>query len=193
MLRRIRETLTAPRLDRLQVEISSRCNAAHSYRPDAIFADGWHHPLLKSGQILCHLLFLLSTFTVLFAIQTPIFPWIFLLGAAGMFLGMLLLTALCRDRNSILAAIFLALLVRLLFLLLYPASADIDRYIWEGAIQHHGLNPFLIAPNDQATLPFRDELWERASFRDSTTIYWPLAQLLFLLTTSISEQPLARK
>jgi hypothetical protein len=144
-------------------------------------------------QILCHLLYLLSTSTVLFSIQTPIFLWAVILGAVGMFLAMLLLTALCRDRSSILVAIILALLAHLFFLFLYPAAADVDRYIWEGAIQHDGLNPFLITPNDQATLLFRDELWENASFKESTTNYWPFAQLLFLLTTSISEQPLVMK
>jgi hypothetical protein len=34
--------------------------------------------------------------------------------------------------------------------LLYPPNTDIYRYIWEGAIQWHGFNPYGSAPDDPA-------------------------------------------
>lgn len=139
------------------------------------------------------LLMAASAVVVLAAARPPVAPWIFMAGAAGIFVSMLLLTRLCRDQKSLLAALLLALLVRALFVAWYPPAVDVNRYIWEGTIQHLGANPFTATPNDigQAGLP--GSIWNTVYFRDIATIYWPFAQLLFLAATAFGPSFLAMK
>jgi len=139
------------------------------------------------------LLFPASAIIVLAAAHSPISPWFFVVGATGIFVSMLLLTRLCRDRKSFWFAILLALLVRLLFVSYYPPSIDVNRYIWEGMIQHHGFNPFTTPPDSQATAYLRDAIWQGVIFKNMTTIYWPFAQLLFRAATASGPDYLAMK
>jgi hypothetical protein len=78
---------------------------------------------------------------------------------------------------------------RLLFLP-YPPGNDIFRYIWEGAVQNHGLNPYAIAPDSPSAVRLAvGELgdgWERINHRWLTAAYPPAAMLLFRLFAAIS-------
>ena len=139
------------------------------------------------------LLFPASAVVVLAAVHSPISPWIFVVGATGIFVSMLLLARLCRDRKSFWFAILLALLVRLLFVSYYPPSIDVNRYIWEGMIQHHGFNPFTEPPDSQAMAHLRDSNWQGVTFKDTPTIYWPFAQMLFRAATTFGPGYLAIK
>ena len=148
------------------------------------------NPLLRS---VAFLLFPISAGIVLTSVQDPLAPWLFITGAAGIFLSMLLLTSLCRDRNSLVLALLLALLVRLFFVLYYPPAVDVTRYIWEGLIQHHGFNPFVTPPASEATVHLRNDLWQGVIFKEMTTIYWPFAQMLFRAATANGPSYLAMK
>lgn len=139
--------------------------------------------LLSSSSFV---LFPASALVLLFSANTPVNPWGFLAGAAGIFISMLLLARLCTDRNTFIAAVVLALLVRIVFLVSYPACVDVNRYIWEGVIQHQGLNPFTTTPNMQGATGLPDFIWQQVIFRDSTAMYWPFAHLLFRLATAIA-------
>ena len=78
---------------------------------------------------------------------------------------------------------------RLLFLP-YPPGNDIFRYIWEGAVQNHGLNPYAIPPDSPSavhlTIGELGSVWERINHRWLAAAYPPAAMLLFRLLAAIS-------
>jgi len=86
----------------------------------------------------------------------------------------------------------LAIIARLAFLR-FPASDDVNRYVWEGIIQNEGFNPFVYAPNAPALAHLRDSLWEQINHPHYPTIYWPFAQILFKVVAAISPAILSFK
>jgi len=90
-----------------------------------------------------------------------------------------------------------AAILRALFLLTDPVlSDDVFRYVWDGRVQHAGINPYLYAPGDPVLTPLRDELPEiyaGINNKDIPTLYPPLMQLLFYAATSASSSLLWMK
>ena len=90
-----------------------------------------------------------------------------------------------------------AAILRAFFLLTDPVlSDDVFRYVWDGRVQHAGINPYLYAPDDPNLAPLRDELPEiyaDINNKDIPTIYPPLMQLLFYAATSVSSSLLWMK
>ena len=119
--------------------------------------------------------------------------------AASMLLyamGFILLIALVRrfPENLKPARAWILVLVlgvcgRLLFLT-YPPGNDIFRYIWEGVVQNHGLNPYAIPPDSPSavhlTVGELGSVWERINHRWLAAAYPPAAMLLFRLLAAIS-------
>lgn len=68
-------------------------------------------------------------------------------------------------------------------------SDDIYRYIWDGRVQAHGINPYQYIPADEKLASLRDEaIYSKINRRDfAPTIYPPLAQATFWGTTRVSE------
>ena len=68
-------------------------------------------------------------------------------------------------------------------------STDLYRYVWDGRVQAHGINPYRYVPGDIHLMPLRDgRIYthiNRANY--AKTVYPPGAQIVFLLTTRISE------
>jgi len=61
-----------------------------------------------------------------------------------------------------------------------PLSDDLYRYLWEGRVGNAGASPFRHAPDSAALAPLRDDtVWPRVNHPDVSTIYPPVAQLLF--------------
>ncbi len=81
-------------------------------------------------------------------------------------------------RGPRIPVILLAAAAARLCLLPFDVSDDVNRYIWEGRIQQHGINPYQTAPADPALAPHRDEVWPGINHPDKTAIYPPGAQLL---------------
>jgi len=63
-------------------------------------------------------------------------------------------------------------------------SDDVHRYVWEGSIQWHGLNPYAVAPQDSPP-GLRIAQHEQINHKDLPTIYPPLAQYFFAGMTGI--------
>lgn len=96
-----------------------------------------------------------------------------------------------RSSNStLLIVIAFAVLFRLSILFAPPyLSDDIYRYVWDGRVQAAGINPYRYLPAAPELAHLRDEpIYPKINRRDyAHTIYPPVAQVIFLLTTRISE------
>jgi alpha-1,6-mannosyltransferase len=68
-----------------------------------------------------------------------------------------------------------------------PPGDDFWRYLWEGRIQTHGFNPYVLSPDAPELAAFRDAVWVRINHRDWAAIYPPGAQLVFATLASASE------
>ena len=100
------------------------------------------------------------------------------------------------ERRCVMIILVAAVAMRVPFALAAPyLSSDIYRYIWDGRVQAHGINPYRYVPAAPELATLRDQLIypniNRADY--APTIYPPAAQILFLLSTRISESMLAMK
>ncbi len=89
-----------------------------------------------------------------------------------------------------------AALMRVPFLFADPyLSSDLYRYIWDGRVQGHGINPFRFVPAASELAALRDAtIYPNINRADyAPTIYPPAGQMLFFLTTRVSESVLAMK
>jgi alpha-1,6-mannosyltransferase len=96
-----------------------------------------------------------------------------------------------RSSNStVLLVIGFAVLFRMSILFAPPyLSDDIYRYIWDGRVQAAGINPYRYIPAAPELAQLRDDtIYPKINRREiAHTIYPPAAQVVFLLTTRISE------
>jgi hypothetical protein len=96
-----------------------------------------------------------------------------------------------RDSRAVLlAGLTFAVLFRLSIIFSPPyLSDDIYRYIWDGRVQFAHINPYRYIPADEALASLRDEkIYPHINRRDyAQTIYPPVAEAVYLLTTRISE------
>ncbi len=100
------------------------------------------------------------------------------------------------DRRAVLIILAAAAAMRLPFILSEPyLSTDLYRYIWDGRVQGHGINPYRFVPTAPELAALRDSaIYPNINRADyAPTIYPPAAQMLFFLTTRISDSVLAIK
>ena len=93
-------------------------------------------------------------------------------------------------RGTLLLVLLFAGLFRLSILFAPPyLSDDIYRYVWDGRVQAAGINPYRYVPADEHLQSLRDEeIYPKINRRDyAHTIYPPVAEAVFLLTTRVSE------
>jgi alpha-1,6-mannosyltransferase len=111
--------------------------------------------------------------------------WILYMGAFGPFV--LLLGVAHRVRPPLWVVFLVALIFRATLLFSFPVfSDDVFRYLWEGKMQIHGINPFVVAPADPATEPFRDATWALVNHKSIPTIYPPASMLFFRACMALS-------
>jgi hypothetical protein len=96
------------------------------------------------------------------------------------------------DGRMIAVMIGFAVLFRLTLVAHEPvASDDIYRYLWDGRVAAHGINPFALAPEDPSLARLHTaELPARVSFPEMRTIYPPLAQVMFLASAAAFDDSL---
>jgi alpha-1,6-mannosyltransferase len=94
------------------------------------------------------------------------------------------------SRSMLVLTLLFAALFRLSVLFAPPyLSDDIYRYIWDGRVQAAGINPYRYIPADEVLKDLRDEeIYPKMNHRDTAqTIYPPVAEVIYFLTTRISE------
>jgi len=105
--------------------------------------------------------------------------------------AMLLAWRLVRREGRLLPwAAAAAVLFRLAALSGAPAlSDDVQRYVWDGRVQLHGVHPYRHAPLDPEVAPLRDRDFDSLNHPAVKTIYPPLAQLFFMALAGLGAGP----
>jgi rSAM/selenodomain-associated transferase 2 len=92
--------------------------------------------------------------------------------------------------------LLLGIAARILFIA-YPPNTDIFRYIWEGAIQLSGFNPYLTPPDHPSLSALAqgelNPIWRQLNHKGATAIYPPASMLLFRGLAAIGPTPLVFK
>ena len=93
-----------------------------------------------------------------------------------------------RDIRILILILAFAAAYRIIMLFDYPyLTDDIFRYIWDGRVWGHGINPYRFPPADPALAPLRDAyIYPQVNHPHIPTIYAPLLQLLFRITAAVS-------
>ena len=95
-----------------------------------------------------------------------------------------------QSRSAMIIALVFAALFRLSIIFSPPyLSDDIYRYVWDGRVQAAGINPYRYVPADPALAQLRDEnIYPKINRREyARTIYPPVAEAVYFLTTRVSE------
>lgn len=80
------------------------------------------------------------------------------------------------------------LLLRLALLPMEPSlSDDAWRYLWDGRLTIHGVNPYHVVPADSSLARFHDDLYYAQGYPTTNTIYPPGAQIVFAIAMAPSE------
>jgi hypothetical protein len=119
---------------------------------------------------------------------------------ALLFLGAIMGVALLsvrRDfvpttRSAMLVVFGVALIARVAFAGHEPSN-DVYRYLWEGRVQHHRVNPYSTPPADPSLTHLRDADHGKINHPEWTAIYGPAAQASFAAVTRLSPTILAWK
>ena len=99
-----------------------------------------------------------------------------------------------KRRLSLGVVLGLGLAMRLILIPTTPTlSEDVYRYLWDGRLVAHGLNPYTHAPDDPSLAPFHDRLFASLNHAHVRTIYPPAAQFLFSAVARVSATPQAFK
>jgi hypothetical protein len=115
--------------------------------------------------------------------ETSLCALIAFLGAA------LLVTRQPVNRATLPIILTFAVLCRLVLLMPPPhLSSDIYRYVWDGMMQHHGINPYRYFPADPHVAALRDgAIYPNINRKEyAVTIYPPVAQMFYFLATTFS-------
>ena len=85
------------------------------------------------------------------------------------------------SRLSVANIIFYALVLRLSLIGLPPSlSDDAYRYVWDGVVQHQGINPYQYPPEDSTLASLHDTpFYENLNSRGFISVYPPASQLVF--------------
>ncbi len=106
-------------------------------------------------------------------------------GIIGSFISYLYLIVHVGERD-VLRLIILAIIARIIIIPAFPnLSDDIYRFIWDGRLWHDGIHPFLHLPTDIVGHgeALNNELFSNLNSKEYYSIYPPIPQLLFWLST----------
>ncbi len=85
------------------------------------------------------------------------------------------------DKLDLNYCVFISLIVSIIFLFMSTTwSTDIYRYIWDGGLLVHQINPYTITPEKAYPAIFNQEyLFSHMSWKNQYTVYPPVAQIIF--------------
>jgi len=132
-----------------------------------------------------HLTFEYDTFTIGFSGTSAWSSWCYVLACSLVLFGP-------TDRLTFPVILSVAVACRLATLFSDPyLSSDIYRYVWDGIVQHAGINPYRFVPADAHLAFLRDasegNIYPAINRADyAHTIYPPVAQMLFWIITFLS-------
>lgn len=76
-----------------------------------------------------------------------------------------------NDKKTLLWTVLVAFLLRMIALPGNPIyEDDMHRYMWDGKVFSHGINPYFYTPDSFALEEIRDRNWEGVNFKDVPTI-----------------------
>jgi len=139
-----------------------------------------------------HLIFEYDDYTIGFSGTSGWSVWCYALGSLLVLFGP-------TDRFTFPIILSVAIACRLATLFADPfLSSDIYRYVWDGIVQHAGINPYRYVPADPHLAFLRDasdaDIYPMINRKEyARTIYPPLAQILFWITTFISPTVICMK
>jgi hypothetical protein len=106
---------------------------------------------------------------------------LFLLFYSAAFAAYLWSTRVVLTADKPLSAVWIvgfALLFRATLFFSAPGlSDDVYRYVWDGTLVNHGVNPYQYAPGAPELSAYRDALYERINHKDIGTPYGPIMML----------------
>jgi hypothetical protein len=171
----------------LRLSAFSRATGFPAGLPKAKFPAG-RHGVRTLAVLASLLLLLLLALHVLPFVPVVSFTWIAILASAlFLWLAHLLLTTTI-SRAALFTLLTAGLIVRASFLNLTPiGSDDFYRYLWDGKVQAHGINPYRYAPSDPELRDLHSEkLSDRINHPDMKTVYLPFTQWMFFLSYRMS-------
>jgi len=119
------------------------------------------------------------------ALLSPVWPYLTLYSVAFavyLYGGLRLLPHLKdNSRIAVLLIVLAGIGFRLILLTAKPSlSTDIYRYIWDGRLITHGINPYQWAPYDPRLGRFHDAtIWFPMDYKYYNTVYMPVSQAVF--------------
>ncbi len=86
-----------------------------------------------------------------------------------------------NSRPFVLCLLLVAIFSRVVLFDVPPEtlSDDVYRYVWDGKVQWHGINPYRFAPAAEELTPLEEPFHTKINHPCQQTIYPPVAQLLF--------------
>ncbi len=121
---------------------------------------------------------------LLIAYVIPRTDFLFLMGVYSFLFGVYVYAWQQIQKNKIVFEwkkyFYLAIVLRLLWVGAMPLlSDDFWRYIWDGRLLAHGINPYRYIPTEIATKSFLVELFPKINSPNYYSVYPPVMQLIF--------------
>ncbi len=94
-----------------------------------------------------------------------------------------------QSRRCLVYLLGFGIVIRAMLLFMPPHSSDVYRYVWDGRVQAHGINPYRYVPADPALAPLRDDaIFPNVNRKEyAPTIYPPASQAVFFAASRLSE------
>lgn len=103
-------------------------------------------------------------------------------------------TAAVATTHVLLIVVSFAVLFRVTLLFSAPSlSDDIYRYVWDGTLLNHGINPYQYPPAASELAEFRDGLYAGINHKSIGTPYGPVTLLVFALVERVAHSVAAMK
>lgn len=138
----------------------------------------WHNFLL--------VIFLVSIFQLAYQIPTRTDIWGIWVRLGFAFIAYFVILFKFNKNEFVVSNNLYIIFSRVLILFSFPLlSDDIYRFIWDGSLLHHGINPFSLTPNQlmQINPDWVDAtLFEKMNSRDYYSVYPPINQFAFYLS-----------